>query len=257
VKNTFITFIAASFLLFSLSAWSASTKEEILELRIQVTEIQKDLEEIKNLLKEGARAPAAAAPVPAGFRPQTISLGAAHVKGKSDAPITLVEYSDYECPFCARSYREVISVLEEQYIDTGKLKFVMREYPLANLHKNATNAAIAAQCAGIQGKYYEMHDLLFENQKELGVDNLKSFAATVGLDTATFNACLDGKETEKLVRQDMASGTKLGMRGTPGFFIGMTDLSDPDKVELSVYLKGAKPIDSFRASIDDLLKSVE
>ena len=241
-------------LLFSLSTWSDSTKEEVLQLRIQVTEIQKDLAEIKKLLEEGARAPAAKA---AGFRPQTISIGDSPIKGKVDAPITVVEYSDYQCPFCARSYRDVMPILQEEYIDTGKVRFVMRENPLPSIHKNAANASVAALCARDQGKYWEMHDLLFDNQKELGVDNLKSFAGTIGLDTATFNECLDSKKTEGQVRKDMASASKLGMAGTPGFFIGLTDLSDPDKVELSVYLKGAKPIDSFRVSIDDLLESVE
>ncbi len=254
MNKTLLALISASMLLFSLSAWSDSTKEEILQLRIQVTEIQDDLAEIKKLLKEGARAPAAAA---AGFRPQTIKIGASPFKGKVDAPVTLVEYSDYQCPFCARNYRDVMPILQEEYIDTGKLKFVMRENPIASLHKNATNASIAALCAGDQDKYWEMHNLLFENQKKLGVDNLKSFAGTIGLDTASFNECLDGKKTAGQVRKDMASSAKLGMRGTPGFFIGLTDLSDPNKVEASVYLKGAKSIDSFRASIDDLLESVK
>jgi protein-disulfide isomerase len=257
VKNTFVTFVAASLLLFSLSAWSASQKEELLELRIQVTEIQKDLAEIKNLLEEGARAPAPAAGQPAGFRPQIVSIGASPVKGETNATLTMVEYSDYQCPFCARNYNDVMPALQEEYIDTGKLKFVMREYPLSNLHKNATNASIAALCAGDQGKYWEMHNLLFENQKELEVNNLKSFAGTIGLDTAQFNECLDGKETEKQVRKDMASGAKLGMRGTPGFFVGLTDLSDPDKVEMSVFIKGAMSIDQFQASIDDILDSIE
>jgi len=254
MNKTLLALISASMLLFSLSAWSDSTMEEILKLRIQVTEIQNDLAEIKKLLKDGARAPAAAA---AGFRPQTIKIGASPFKGKVDAPVTLVEYSDYQCPFCARNYRDVMPILQEEYIDTGKLKFVMRENPIASLHKNATNASIAALCAGDQDKYWEMHNLLFENQKKLGVDNLKSFAGTIGLDTASFNECLDGKKTAGQVRKDMASSAKLGMRGTPGFFIGLTDLSDPNKVEASVYLKGAKSIDSFRASIDDLLESVK
>jgi protein-disulfide isomerase len=254
MNKILLAFISASMLLFSLSAWSASTKEEIQQLRIQVEEMQKDLAEIKKLLEKGARAPA---PVAAGFRTQTISIGASPFKGKVDAPITVVEYSDYQCPFCARSYRDVMPKLQEEYIDTGKLRFVMREYPLSSIHKNATNASMAALCAGDQGKYWEMHDLLFENQKQLGVDNLKSFASTIGLDTASFNECLDGKKTSGKVQKDMASASKLGMGGTPGFFIGLTDLTEPDKVELSVYLKGAKPIDAFRAAIDDLLESVE
>ncbi|MFC1797149.1 DsbA family protein [Pseudomonadota bacterium] len=254
MNKPLLALIFAGLLLFSLSAWSASTKEEIIELKAQVTEMQKDLAEIKKLLKEGARAPAAKA---AGFRPQTISIGDSPIKGKVDAPITVVEYSDYQCPFCARNYRDVLPKLQEEYIDTGKLRFVMREYPLSSIHRDATNASIAALCAGDQGKYWEMHDQMFENQKQLGVDNLKSFADTIGLDTTTFNECLDSKKTEGQVRKDMASAGKLGMGGTPGFFIGLTDLSEPDKVELSVYLKGAKPIDAFRAAIDDLLDSFE
>lgn len=256
MNKIFLALISAGMLLFSLSAWSDSTKEEVLQLRIQVTEMQKDLAEIKQLLKEGARAPAPAGR-PTGFREQTISIGNSPVKGKVDAPVTLVEYSDYQCPFCARNYRQVLPILQEEYIDTGKLRFVMREFPLATIHKDATNASMAALCAHEQGKYWEMHNLLFDNQKELGADNLKSFAESIGLDTASFNECLDSKKTEGEVREDMASGSKLGMGGTPGFFIGLTDPNDPDKVNLSVYIKGAQSIDNFKASIDDLLKSVE
>ena len=256
MKRLVICLITASSILFSLSAWSASTKEEILQLRIQVEEIQNDLAEIKNLLEEGARAPAAAAaPQPEGFRPQTVSIGNSPVKGEPNATLTMIEYSDYQCPFCARNYRDVLPTIQKEYIDTGKLKFVMREYPLSQLHPNATNASMAALCAGDQGKYWEMHNLLFDNQKELGVENLKSFAGTIGLDTAKFDECLDTKQTEGEVRGDMASGAKLGMRGTPGFFIGVTDPDDTNQVELSVFIKGAQSIDQFRASIDDLLAS--
>jgi len=252
VKNTFVTFIAAGLLLFSLSAWSASTKEEIIELGAQIEEMQKDLAEIKILLKEGARAPRAAQPA---FKEQYISIGSSPVKGNADATVTLVEYSDYQCPYCARHYRAVMPILQKEYIDTGKLKFVMREYPLPALHKNASNAAQAALCSEAQGKYWEMHDLMFDNQKGLDVDGVKSFAATIGLDTAAFADCLDNKEMVPAVRKDLASGAKLGMGGTPGFFLGLTDPDDPDKVNLSVQIKGAQSIDKFKASIDDLLAS--
>lgn len=256
MNKTLLALISASMLLVSVSAWSDSTKEEILQLRIQVGEIQKDLVEIKQLIKDSARAPAPAAAA-AGFRSQTVSVENSPFKGKVDATVTIVEFSDYDCPFCARHYRDVMPILQTEYIDTGKVKFVMRENPIASLHKNAMNASIAALCAGEQDKYWEMHNLLFDNQRELGVDNLKSFAGTIGLDTGSFNECLDGKKTAGQVRKDMATSAKLGMRGTPGFFIGLTDQSDSNKVEASVYLKGAKSIDAFRASIDDLLESVK
>lgn len=252
MKTKFVLIIASCLLLFGNTAYSDSTKEEIIALKAQVAAMQADVAEIKKMLEEGARAPAAA---PAGFSPQVINLGDSPVKGSPDAPVTLVEYSDYECPFCARHARDVMPLIQEEYVDTGKVKFAMREYPLANLHKNATNAAIAAKCAGNQGKYWEMHDIMFANQKELGIDNLKALASSVGIDAGTFNTCLDNKETERQVRGDMASGAKLGARGTPGFFLGLTDPNDPDKVNLTVFIKGAQSIDQFRASIDDLLDS--
>lgn len=247
-------------LLFSLPAWAASTKEEILELRLQVAEIQKDLMEIKQLLKDGARAapaavPSAAAPQPTGFTEQVVSIGNSPVKGEEDAPVTVIEYSDYQCPFCARHFQTVMPRLQEEYIDTGKIKFVMRENPLTNLHPQAMNGSIAALCAEKQGKYWEMHDVLFANQREMSDDNLKSYAADIGLDTGAFNECLDNKETQGAVLRDLASAAKLGVRGTPGFFIGLTDQGDPDKANLSVFIRGAQSIEQFQASIDDLLQT--
>ena len=257
MKNTFKIFIAASLLLVSLSAWSASTKQEIIELKAQVAEMQKDLAEIKKLLKEGAaRAPAPRA-APAGFKEQVISIGPSPYKGKADATVTLVEFSDYQCPYCARNYRDVMPTLVTEYVDTGKLKFVMRENPIPSLHRNAMNASLAALCAGDQDKYWEMHNMLFENQRELGVDNLKTFAGTIGLDTATFNECLDSKKYEERINKEIALGTKLGVRGTPGFVIGLTDQNDPDKANMSVYIKGAQSLANFKQAIDDLLESSE
>jgi protein-disulfide isomerase len=256
MKTVLTAFLTAAILLFSAPAWSASTKQEVIALREQVEAMQKDLAEIKKLLQEGARAPAAAQQPP-GFQPQTVSIGTSPVKGDQSAPVTLIEYSDYQCPFCARNYREVLPILQTEYIDTGKLKFVMRENPLPTLHSDAMNAAMAAQCAGDQDKYWEMHNLMFDNQRQLGVDKLKAYAETIGLDTERFNACLDDKEQETAVQRDLASGAKLGVRGTPGFVLGLTDPEDPDKVNLEVFIKGAQGIDQFRASINDLLESAK
>jgi protein-disulfide isomerase len=252
VKNLLTAVFTAALLLFSLAAWPASTKQEVIELKAQVAEMQKDLAEIKKLLQEGARAPAAAA-APA-FKEQSVSIGSSPFKGNANATVTVIEYSDYQCPFCARNYREVLPLLEKEYIETGKLKFVMRENPIPSLHRDAMNGSLAALCAGDQGKYWEMHNLLFDNSKQLGAENLKAFAGTIGLDTATFNECLDGKKHEQTVQNDLASGAKLGVRGTPGFFLGLTDPNDPDKVNLTVFIKGAQSIDQFRASINDLLE---
>ena len=258
MRKILITVMTAGLLLFSLSAWSASTKQELQELSTQVEAMQKDLAEIKELLKEikSAPAPRAAAAAPA-FKEQVASIGPSPYKGKAGATATLIELSDYQCPFCARNYRDVMPTLQEEYIDTGKLKFVMREYPIPSLHRNAMKASMAALCAGDQDKYWEMHNIMFENQRELGVDNLKAYAGTIGLDTAVFNECLDGDKHQKQINNDIAFASKLGVRGTPGFVVGLTDPKDSDKVNLTVYIKGAKSIDHFKAVIDSVLESAE
>ena len=126
MKNIVTTLVVTSILFFSLSAWSASTKEEVIELQAQVEAMQKDLAEIKTMLKDIKSAPAARAAAPA-FKEQVINIGPSPVKGKANATVTLVEYSDYQCPFCARNYRDVMPTLVKEYVDTGKLKFVMFE----------------------------------------------------------------------------------------------------------------------------------
>jgi len=258
MKNTLLIFMAVSLLLFSNLTWAASTKEEVQALSAQVEEMQKDLAEIKKMLKDIKSAPAArpAAQAPQ-FKEQVVSVGSSPYKGKADATVTLMEFSDYQCPFCARNYREVMPTLTKDYIDTGKLKFVMREMPIPSLHRNAMNASLAALCAGDQDKYWEMHNVLFENQRELDIDNIKSLAASTGVDAATFNDCLDNKDHQKQVNRDIALGAKLGVRGTPGFVLGLTDPEDADKASMSIYVKGAKSLDHFQAVIDDLLESSE
>ena len=256
MKKPLLACMAISLLFVSFSSWSDSTKQEIQALSAQVAAMQKDLAEIKTLIKEIKTAPAPRAAKPA-FKEQIISIGSSPYKGKVDATVTLVEFSDYQCPFCARNYRDVMPTLVKEYVDTGKLKFVMRENPIPALHRNAMNASLAALCAGDQGKYWEMHNLLFDNQRELGVDNLKAFAGTIGLDTATFNECLDSEKYKEQINADIQSGKKLGISGTPGFVLGLTDPDDPDKALMSVFIKGAQSLDNFKAAIDELLESAE
>jgi len=255
MKNLFIVFFASVLLLFSFSAWSASTKAEVIVLQEQVEAMQKDLAEIKKLLKEGARTPTKRAEKP--FKKQVVSVGTSPYKGKADAIVTMIEYSDYQCPYCAKIYREVMPTLVREYIDTGKLKFVMRENPLVSIHPNAMGAAMAAMCAGEQDKYFEMHDLMFDNQRKLGIDNLKTLAGTIGMDATMFDECLDSKKYQKEISDDIASAAKLGARGTPGFVLGLTDQDDSDKANMTVLLRGARTINSIKRDIDKLIASAE
>jgi protein-disulfide isomerase len=140
------------------------------------------------------------------------------IKGDKNAPVTIIEFSDYECPFCARFYSDTLSQIDEKYIKTGKVKFVYRDFPLG-FHQNAQKAAEAAECAGEQGKYYEMHDLLFEKGVQGGVASFKQYAKQIGLDTGKFDTCLDSGAMAGEIRKDMSDGQKAGVQGTPGFLV--------------------------------------
>jgi len=241
-------------------ALAASTKQEIQELRKQMEalqqgqeDMQKDLAEIKRLL--GQRAPAA--PAAPTFQAQDVSIGPSPYLGNADATVTLIEYSDYQCPFCARHYRDVMPTLVAEYVDTGKLKYVMRENPISSLHPNAFNAALAALCAGDQGQYWEMSALLFDNQRQLDVENIKKLAETLPITPAQFNACLDNKAHEKMVNDDLASASALGVQGTPGFVLGLTDADDPNTVKALVYIRGAQSLENFKRAIDGLLDEAD
>ena len=139
-----------------------------------------------------------------------------HAQGPADAPVTLVEYGDYECPHCGRAYPIVKAVQRSMGND---LRFVFRNFPLTKSHEHAEHAAEMAEAAGEQGKFWEMHDRLFENQDALENEDLFGFAASLGIDRAWAAAALAQGVFTARVREDFASGVKSGVNGTPTFFI--------------------------------------
>jgi protein-disulfide isomerase len=139
-----------------------------------------------------------------------------HFQGPEHAGIELVEYGDYQCPHCGRAY-PLIKHIQSQL--GNKLKFVFRNFPLADAHPNALHAAIAAEAAGAQGKFWEMHDIIFENQVHLGDSHLVRYAATIGLDTEAFKTDFEKPEFAARVEEDFESGIRSGVNGTPSFFI--------------------------------------
>ncbi|MFO0596983.1 MAG: DsbA family protein [Myxococcaceae bacterium] len=154
-------------------------------------------------------------------------------RGGKDAKVVIVEYADFQCPFCVRAHDTVMAVLKA-YGD--KVRIVFRHYPLAN-HAKAPKAAEAAACADEQGKFWQMHDALFESQ-ELEEDALRAQAKRLGLDDKKFGECLGSGRTASVVKRDMASGQKVGVSGTPAFFIN------------GISLSGARSEDEFREIID-------
>lgn len=162
------------------------------------------------------------------------------VLGDDDAPITIVEFSDFECPFCGRFHTQTWPELKQKYIDTGKVKFVYRDFPLS-FHPQAQKAAEAAECAGEQDKFWEMHELLFNPGVQGGVASFKQYASQIGLNTAKFNDCLDSGKMIAEIRKDIADGAAVGVQGTPAFYVNGVEVS------------GAQPFQVFQQIIDGQL----
>lgn len=163
-----------------------------------------------------------------------INIGDAPTMGPKDAPITIVEWSDYQCPFCGRARATVNEVLDKY---KKEVRYAFKDFPLS-FHKNAQKAAEAAHCAGEQGKYFEMYKVLFEKQQKLEVADLKTYAKDLGLNTAKFDKCLDDGKTADIVKKNLQEGMSAGVSGTPAFFIN------------GVMLSGARPFSDFQSAID-------
>jgi len=195
-------------------------------------QIKKQIE----VMPKGAPSPSQGVPaVPSG--PVDVSLDDDPVLGDSKAKVTIVEFSDYECPFCGRYFTQTYPQLKKDYIDTGKVRLVFRDYPLP-FHQNAQKAGEASECADDQGKFWEMHDKLFRNQQALSVENLKKYAGELGLDQKKFDECLDSGKYASEVQNDMNDGSKYGVSGTPSFFVN------------GQILVGAQPYSEFKKLID-------
>lgn len=171
--------------------------------------------------------------------------------GDENAPVTIIEYSDFECPFCNRFFHTTEPLIKSQYIDTGRVKFVYKDFPVAATHPNAQKAAEAAQCAFDQGKFWEYHDILFANAydgdrfSQLGgsraAELFKKYASNIGLNTNAFGSCFDSGAKRSVVLADMQEGQRAGVRGTPSFLIN------------GRLVVGAQPFSSFVQIIESEL----
>ncbi len=227
-------------------------KAEIQALRAGQAAIQKDLAAIKEILVRATRGQGQAR-VQTKFEPQDLSIAGAPALGAADAPVTLVEFTDYQCPFCRRHFAQTMPQLVKVYIETGKLRYVMREFPIQSIHPKALKAAEAALCAGDQGRYWDMHEAFFADQRKLAPEDLKAHAEGLGLDVAGFSECLDGGRYAERVQKDLADGIKAGVRGTPTFFLGLSDPEDPTRIRATKALRGAQPYAVFKQTIEALL----
>jgi protein-disulfide isomerase len=172
--------------------------------------------------------------------PVDVSVDDDPALGPEDAPVTIVEFADFQCPYCATFNTQTLPQILSNYGD--RVRFVYRDFPLTSLHANALKAAEASECADDQGAYWKYHDLLFQNQSALDDASLKGYAASLGLDTATFDDCLDSDKQQSEIQKDFQDGNTAGVQGTPSFFVN------------GMPLVGAQPYSAFQAAIEAALK---
>ena len=232
--------IIAAGLLALVSACTDNT-ENMREIRDGQRELRVKLDELTKKVDQIASRPAPAAPAgqPDPNKVYNLPVAASSVKGPPDAPVTLVEFADYQCPFCARNVPLVKQVMDAY---PKQVKFVYKEFPLTSIHNNAMNASKAAIAAQKQGKYWEMHDKLFENYSALEYDNLKKYAGEVGLNVEQWEKDMKSPEVEKRVQDDMQLAGQSDVRGTPTMFI------DGKRV-------GNRQFETIKATIDAALAS--
>jgi protein-disulfide isomerase len=234
-----VVLISTLVLAVAAAADAQVTREEFEALKSEVgsltetvkaqNEMLRQFFERMNALREGGRE--------APFKETPVSIGDAPVFGKADAKVTIVEFSDYQCPFCAR-VNPTLAKVRETYGD--RVKIVFKDYPLPN-HPQAPKAAEAARCAGEQKKYWEMHDAMFANQRALEVPALKQTARAIGLDGAAFDQCLDSGKWAATIQKGSELGDQMGVNSTPTLYVNGRALI------------GAMPFENFKSIIDEEL----
>jgi len=175
------------------------------------------------------------------FEPETVAI-----MGSPDATVTIVEFTDYQCPFCQRYSTQTMPQIKENYVDTGKIQYVLKNFPLTQIHPQSVSAAMAAECAGEQGKYWEMHDKLFGEQKQWSGNNdsasiFKGFAKELGLNEKDFDECVTSERYKDKIMADQKEGMAAGVTGTPAFFIN------------GQFISGAQPYEVFQQMIEQEL----
>ena len=262
-RKHFVTIISALILL-TLSCAASSmaqrkptrTNEELKALKQGIESlkegqaaIQKTLDEIKELVKSK---PVAAQPQPVVPRDIVLDIAGAPIKGDTNARVVLVDFSDYQCPFCGQLVRQIIPQLEAEYIRTGRVKYVFGDFPLESLHPYAFKAAAAAKCASDEGKYWEMHDRLFANQAALKPEDLLTHGEAIGLDKTKLQQCLETGKYDALIRKMITQGQKAGVQGTPTLVIGVMQ-PDLTSVKVMKVVVGMQQYAGFKEAIDNVL----
>ena len=221
---------------------------EAVQLRM-LRELESISTQLADVRKLAATSPSPRVPPPAPAVPAAVqSISDAAVKGSSSAPLVLIEYADFQCPYCGQFARQILPELEKRYVATGKVRVVFKHMPLQEIHPQAMMAAEAAECAREQGRFWSMHDALFGDQR-LDETSLLDKARTTGLDMPRFAQCVRADGGVK-VRQDLAGARALGLAVTPSFLIGRDTGSG---VRVEQILTGVRSVEAFSAAIEPML----
>ena len=223
-----------------------SLRKDIEALRSEQAELQKSLEEVRDFLR-AATGGRFGAPTLVN---RTFDTSGAPVFGEASAPVTIVEISDYHCPFCRRHVQQTQPQIYENYVKTGKARHVFVHYPIAQLHPEAHTAHEAASCAADQGKFWEYHNRLFADPAKT-VEQLTALAQKSGLDVEAFRACLSSGRHAEAVKASVQRVQELQINGTPMFLIGRT-AEGGQAVTIQKAIEGAQPYEVFRAAIDEV-----
>jgi protein-disulfide isomerase len=181
-----------------------------------------------------------------------IDITGAPARGGQNAPLTLVEFSDYQCPSCGYYIANVYPKLNRDYVRTGKVRYAVKNFPIESVHPLAFKAHEAAMCAAEQGKFWEMHDRLFANQQGLQQEFLEQYAGQAGLVSAMFRLCVASGRAAAFVRRDMAEGVAAGVQGTPTIVLGFTKAPSA-AVRAERVIVGEHPYEEYKSAIESLL----
>ena len=229
------------------STWKSRLDLVATILLIVVTLVVGGLALADRLTPEGAR--------DVGVKPVLTSISMpledAPVKGSKNAKVALIVFSDFECPVCRRAAREIMPQIEAQYVNTGKVLFVWRHYPLER-HLLARGAAESTECAARQARFWELHDWAFANQQQIRADRLREEAGRLGLDMAAFDKCVGGEASDRITA-DIALADQLGVSATPTWFIGTVESTGT--VKLVDQITGVGPVEMYAKAIDRVARS--
>jgi protein-disulfide isomerase len=214
----------------------------------QADEILKELRGIRQAV-ERLQAPAQPPAPPEPPQIVTLTNMSGYMLGRPDAPLTMIEFTDLQCPFCNRFALTVFDQLKKEFIDTGKVRFISRDYPL-DFHPFAMPAARASRCAGDQGKFWELREALVKNAPLLAAGYISQQAAALHLDMKQFDSCVSGTQYDAAIRKDMTEGAGFSVSGTPTFFVGKTTAQG----FAGLRIVGAQPYAVLKERIEGLLK---